>query len=179
MGNSSGHIFISGIKHSGKTTFARLLAEERGWIFADADDLVLERIRPCSVREYYKNSGKAAFMEKEKDAVRDFIASGHGPFFLALGGGACDNDELMDLARKDGKIVYLAREEGQMLDVVMRHGCPAFLDPDDIQGSFHRLYVERDRKYRSYADLVVDLGPYADRMETLRMLSARLMEEGL
>lgn len=179
MGNSSGHIFISGIKHSGKTTFARLLAEERGWIFADADDLVLEKIRPCSVREYYKQYGKAAFMGKEEDAVRDFIVSTPQPFFLGLGGGACDNDTLMDFVKRDGKLVYLVRDEKQMLDVIMRHGCPAFLDPEDIQGSFHRLFVERDRKYRSYADIVVDLGPYGDRTGTLRMLSARLMEEGL
>ena len=35
-----------------------------------------------------------------------------------------------------------------MLPVILRHGVPAFLDPDDLQGSFHALYQRRDAIYR-------------------------------
>ncbi len=179
MGNLSGHIFISGIKHSGKTTFARLLADKYKRPFIDSDDLVLEKIKPYSVREYYQKYGKGHFMAMEEEAVKEFLNGSNGMFFLSLGGGACDNNGLMDLVKKNGKLIYLVRDEKDMLDVILRHGRPAFLDPKDLNGSFHKLYLERDEKYRSYADLVIDMGPYRDRIETLDMLVKKLEEAAL
>lgn len=179
MGNLSGHIFISGIKHSGKTTFARLLAEKYKRPFIDSDDLVLEIIKPYSVREYYQKYGKGHFMAMEEDAIKGFLNNNNGMFFLSLGGGACDNKGLMDLVKENGKLIYLVRDEKDMLEVILKHGRPAFLDPEDLEGSFHKLYIERDEKYRSYADLTIDMGPYRDRIETLEMLVKKLEAEAL
>ena len=61
-------LYFTGIKHSGKTTQARLVSERLSLPFSDADDLILKEIN-TSIREFYKEYGKEAFMEKEYDAV--------------------------------------------------------------------------------------------------------------
>ena len=168
-------LFFVGIKHSGKTTQARLVSKLAGLPFRDADDLILETLSGESVREAYRREGKEAFMKRELDAVRAFIIS-NDSFILSLGGGASDNTPLMDLMKENGKIIYLKRKEEEMLPVILRHGIPAFLDGKDLEGSFHRLYERRDRIYSSYADLVVDLGSYGDKEKTAERTASRLKE---
>ena len=171
-------IFFAGIKHSGKTGMAKLVSAMSGLPCADSDDLILPLIQPMSVREFYKTDGKVAFMEKEAEAVREYISS-HDSFIISLGGGACDNSALTDMIRSNnGRIVYLKRPENSMLPVILKHGVPAFLDPDDIEGSFHEVYERRDAMYRKVADLIIDLGPYGDKAEAAVLIAGKLKENG-
>ena len=151
-------LFITGVKHSGKSTWARIIAARLGVERADSDELMLARgIK--SVREFYKSEGPEAFMKAELDAVSSYISS-HDDFVLSLGGGAADNKALMDLIASSGTLVYLQRDEDLLLKRMLTHGIPAFLDADDVEASFHRLFVRRDGIYREYADVIIDLGPY-------------------
>ena len=147
------NLFILGIKHSGKTTFARLLAERLNLESVDSDDLVKEEIKPLNIRDYYKKEGSAGFKRKEFEAVSLYLENTKGPVIMSLGGGASDNEELIDLLKKNGKLIYLKRNEEEMLPVILKHGIPAFLDEDDLPGSFHRVYKRRD-VIRDLGDLV-------------------------
>ena len=166
-----------GLKHSGKTTFAKLYAERCSILFEDADHLIQRRIRPLSVREYYRQQGKERFMELEFDAVDDFLLANSRPFVLSLGGGASDNTALMEGIGKYGRLIYLHREESDMLPVILRDGIPPFLDENDVEGSFHRLYERRDAIYSRYADKVIKLGPYTDLNENFELLLDYLKED--
>ena len=168
------NLFIAGIKHSGKTTFARLLAKRLELESVDSDDLVLRRIAPLSIREYYAKEGKESFMRTELDAIKEFVSTQESAFIMSLGGGASDNSELIEYIRENGKLIYLRRKEKEMLPVILKHGIPAFLDPEDLEGSFHRLYQKRDGIYRTIADKTVDMGCYRDREETLESLIEQL-----
>ncbi len=170
-------LYFTGIKHSGKTTQARLAAALLSLPYSDSDELILSTIEEESVREFYKKHGKASFMEKEAEAVMKFTEE-HPSFILSLGGGVADNTPLMDYMKKHGKIIYLQRKESEMLPVILKHGIPAFLDPNDLEGSFHKVYEERDSIYRNMADLSVDLGPYRDKAETAEELVRKLKENG-
>ena len=68
------NLFFTGMKHSGKTTFARGTAERFSLTWADADDLILERIAPLSVREFYRSEGKEAFMRAGGGKVLHLIS---------------------------------------------------------------------------------------------------------
>lgn len=171
-------LFFVGIKHSGKTTFARRIAGRFGYSFHDADDLMLSSLQGLSVRQFYIEYGKDEFMRKEAESVRDLLSSSSESIVLSLGGGAADNAMLMDLLKESGSIIYLVRKEEDMLPVILRHGIPAFLDKDDLEGSFSRVYARRDRAYRQYADHVIDLGPYRDKDETEIELYEALKELG-
>lgn len=171
-------LFFTGIKHSGKTTFAKMTAEALSLPVMDADDLVTPLLEGMTVREYYQTYGIDAFKKKETEAVATYTEQAESAFVLSLGGGACDNPLLMDYLKKNGKILYLRREEKDMLPVILNHGVPAFLDPNDLEGSFHKLYVRRDALYREQADLVLDLGPYGSKTETAARILEALKEAG-
>ncbi|MBO8436768.1 MAG: hypothetical protein IAA97_07315 [Spirochaetes bacterium] len=170
-------LYFTGIKHSGKTTQARLVASMLSVNYADSDDLVLSLTKAESIREYFREYGKERFMEAETEALRLYLSE-NSDFILSLGGGAADNTALMDLIQKTGKIIYLKRNESEMLPVILKHGMPAFLDPEDVEGSFHKVYTIRDAIYTSKADLIVDLGHYGDKEESARMLLGKLKENG-
>lgn len=169
------NLFFTGMKHSGKTTFARGTAERFSLTWADADDLILERIAPLSVREFYRSEGKEAFMREEREAVRSFISS-HDGYVLSLGGGAADNTEVMEMLKKKGKVIYLTRDEDLILERIMKKGLPPFIDPEDPKGSFHPIFQRRDAAYRSYMDLEIPLGPYGSKEDTLDLI-VRTLEE--
>ena len=177
MQDRRGILFFTGIKHSGKTTFAKRIASRLGFEFKDADDLISAHIGDMSVREFYRQKGKEAFMEVEKEAVSSFLSSAPSSLVLSLGGGASDNTPLMEEMKEKGTIIYLRREKEDMLPVILRNGVPAFLDKDDIQGSFSALYERRDGIYRRYADLIVDLGPYGDKDQTENLIYRALKEK--
>ncbi len=168
-------LFFVGIKHSGKTTQARLVSSILSLPFCDADDLIKEGLNGESVRDVYKREGKEAFMERERNAVHEYIMA-HDAFILSLGGGASDNTSLMEEMKKNGKIIYLKRKEEEMLPVILKHGIPAFLDENDLEGSFHKLYERRNRIYEEYADLVIDLGSYGDKAKTAERTAKALKE---
>ena len=75
MQDRRGILFFTGIKHSGKTTFAKRIASRLGFEFKDADDLISANIGDMSVREFYRQKGKEAFMEVEKESVSSFLSS--------------------------------------------------------------------------------------------------------
>ncbi len=177
MGNKS-NLFFTGIKHSGKTTFARLIAIDCNYAFSDSDDLITPKIYPLSIREFYKENGKEAFMALEFECVKAYIESQNTPFILSLGGGASDNTPLMEELRKNGKLVYLQREDEDMLPIIVELGIPPFLDENNVKGSFHELYERRDRIYRNFADTVINLGAYGDKNEKKLEIIKTLKELG-
>lgn len=164
------NLFILGIKHSGKTTFARLLANHLSLTSIDSDDLILNSIAPFTVREYYKKFGSDEFKKQEYASVKRFIREQDHPFIMSLGGGACDNKALIELLKENGKLIYLRRNEEEMLPVILKHGIPAFLDENNLKSSFHEVYERRDKAYSSLADKIIEMGPYRDRGETLSMM---------
>lgn len=161
-------LFFAGIKHSGKTTMARLCAKRLGIPCHDNDDLLFETIHDeyPDVRTFYRAVGPERFMKQEAAALRDFINKGiprsmepsaKPKMIIALGGGACDNDELMDIVKRHGMSCYLANDPQVLLKRILRHGVPPFLDPEDTEGSFAKLYERRDGLYRSICDFVIQL----------------------
>lgn len=170
-------LFLLGIKHSGKTTFGKLLAKKYGITGSDSDDLVLKEIAPENIREYYAEHGKESFHEIEYRAIDNFLEENkEKDFVLSLGGGVSDSPETLDLLKGKGILIYLKRSEGEMLSVILKHGVPAFLDAKNIENSFHKIYQERDSIYSAAADLVIDMGPYRDREETLLFLDEKIRE---
>lgn len=217
-------LFFAGIKHSGKTTMARLCAKRLGIPHYDSDDILLETIKADypDIRNFYRDAGPEQFKNREAKALRDFIGnlscddvpsdtgvdssavptssssanpptpestpeSTATPFLanvhakdaderrmprmiIALGGGACDNDELMDIVHQNGTSCYLAHDPQVLLRRILRHGVPPFLDTADIEGSFAKLYVRRDGLYRSGCDFVIQLPDCENPEETCSFL---------
>lgn len=151
--------FITGMKHSGKTSAAMYVAQRTGSLFADSDALILEDVRDvyASIRECYRTEGKKAFMDREFQAVSGFLdAHLDEDLCISLGGGACDNRKLMDLCRASGVIVVLREPADALYARIVEGGIPPFFDPLHPRESFAVLYEQRNTLYNAFGDAIID-----------------------
>jgi shikimate kinase len=160
-------LFFCGLKHCGKSTLGSLIAEKHHLQFSDADDLILDSLqtqyaRKITVREYYRTFGREAFAEIEFASLRNYLAQSadakKSRLLVALGGGACDNNRLIQHIRiSGGTIFYIQQDEKILLTRIMKNGIPPFLDQNAPEVSFHNLFRERDEKYRVISDYIIDI----------------------
>ena len=157
--------FLTGIKHSGKSnvgkTAASLIARERNAVFVDTDDLIVQALPSgySGIRDFYRREGKDAFMDLEYRSLKKYLSSVKEDLtiIIATGGGACDNTRMVSLMKESGTVLYLCLKEETLLRRIQKKGIPPFLDENDIENSFHTLFVSRDREYRHICDFVVPL----------------------
>ncbi len=160
-------IFFCGLKHCGKSTLGRLIADKHHLHFSDADDLILDtlqrkNLRSSTVRDYYRTFGREAFAEIEFASMHSFLeksAKAKEPELLvALGGGACENTLLIQhIKLSGGTIFYIQQDEQVLLARIMKSGIPPFLDQKAPEVSFHSLFTERDAEYRLISDYIIDI----------------------
>ena len=85
---------LTGFMGSGKSTTGPLLAEQLGWRFLDADE-VIETEASMRIAEIFAREGEAAFRRREREAI--LRLAGEDGLVLALGGGAIEADEIREL----------------------------------------------------------------------------------
>lgn len=173
-----GILFFCGIKHSGKTTLGSLVAKKAGYRSIDNDDLILkDRPELLSIRELYGSEGKDAFMAQEAASLQAYLTPLPKNTIISLGGGACDNERLISLAKASGTMVYLKVAEKILLKRILQGGVPPFLDSNNVELSFSELYSSRDARYGKFSDIVIELPPYTDIYESATYLFSKLSEE--
>lgn len=164
-------LFLGGIKHSGKSTLGRLLAEEADLPFYDSDDLTVSAARQrglevSTARELYRLAGADGFKQHEAEALLEIVGAASGPEsgpgtpgrrVVALGGGAIDNPAALEVIDRNGYLVYLHVDAEILWMRVIRRGRPAFLTSDRPYDEFMALARRRDTAYRRRARLVVEL----------------------
>ncbi len=158
---------LIGMKHCGKTTTGRRLAELSGRVFLDLDELVRFRFAAehrlessPAVREIYRTHGRREFQRYERAAVEEFAdrASAHaGTCVLACGGGVVENTPAIERLAAISVVVYLDDDPDVLFDRVAAGGIPPFLDSADPRAAFTALWSVRDPLYRAYADLVIEI----------------------
>lgn len=195
-------ISLCGIKHCGKSTQGKRLAAALGLDFYDTDDLIFEQTG-MDARAIYKSQGKDAFMAAELKAceyLRDTLqaegsqaqeAAAVKRAVIATGGGICENEPAIALLKQLGTIVYLEAPEITAAGRIVREArfladgtiqnLPAYIanknpsDQKEVRAVFHDFYMERTKKYRSLADITVQV--QGSRSEnTKKILSALGLE---
>ncbi len=173
-------VFLVGIKHSGKSALGRFASQTiPNATFYDSDDLILERLTPpnTTLRQYYREAGQTAFMEKEYRAVKELIEQLKGGLvIISLGGGACDNGPLISLMQSVGQIIYLKVDAAPLYKRILKGGIPPFLNQDDPETSFHTLYRQRDAQYRKLSDYVLQLSDCRSVEENGQIVAKKLLE---
>lgn len=139
-------IVLMGIKHCGKSTQGRLIAEKLNVPFYDTDE-VLEDVNGASARTIYLTKGEAAFKEAERDAcavivnknaeMKEAVAgtesgsSGAGGMqkhiggVVATGGGICNNAEALAVLRTNAVFVFLCADESLAAERIVRESVVA------------------------------------------------------
>lgn len=157
------NIVLIGFKACGKTTYGVQVAWQLNRTFVDIDQVIEAlyyeplsgRTDHLSCREIYEKQGEAYFRLLERAAVRKarFIREG----VIATGGGTVlDFFSYVELKRL-GPLVYLKVEREELYQRILKlPELPAYLDPDDIEGSFGRIYEARLPTYEHVADHTID-----------------------
>ncbi len=101
----STRIFLVGLPASGKSSFAKKLAEEIGLPFLDLDNEIVAS-SGCSIPEIFKSQGEDHFRVLERDQLRKVIAE-NDQFVLATGGGTPCFFDNMDNMNANGTTIYL------------------------------------------------------------------------
>jgi shikimate kinase len=158
-------LLLLGMKHCGKSTIGRALGHRWHVQFHDVDDLTCaihaaETGQEMTFRQIYAQLGGEYFRRCEGAAVESIFRRclDQDPWtILALGGGTAENPAAADRLADAQAKAYLHVEPDELLRRIERTGLPAFLDPDDVNGSFRRLYRRREPAYQALADVTVEL----------------------
>ncbi len=145
--------FFAGIKHSGKSTHAKLFAKYKNLPFYDLDRYIEKNIKYKSVRELYKAEGQEAFKAAEYKSLVKLLEEEKEDKVIALGGGICDNDKAFELC---DNLIFIDINEQTLFSRINYLGLPPFLQ-DDPKNQFHSLFIKRRPLYLNKAKLVIEL----------------------
>lgn len=166
-------IVLLGLKHCGKSTHGKLLAEKMGVPFFDIDD-VIEQMTGTSVRELYKNKGPVAFFQAEEKACIKVISENEGKnIVISTGGGICDNQPALHALRDCEDFIFLRLDINQSVKRIMNNikevvpgyfeNVPAFVQKhnpksmQDIKNILTKIFMDRYSHYEAIADIIVDI----------------------
>lgn len=166
-------IVLLGLKHSGKSTLGKMLAQKLGYEFEDTDSLI-EAATGMSVRDYYTKNGPNAFMLVEEEVCKELSENLNArKIVIATGGGICDNPPALMHLKAQGQFVLLNNDIRLSVERIVKKveevqpgvftNIPAFIrnqNPetiDDIKKMLRAKFIERTELYKGISDVTVDL----------------------
>ena len=181
-------VFI-GIKHCGKSTQGKLLAQKLQRKFYDSDELLSAEymIRYAAAREESSpraimvRHGEEFFRRFEADVIRKILnGSVDNVGVLALGGGVPVNPFLSTEEIKElGVLVYLDAAPELAFERIAAGGIPPFLAGNDPCGKFMELFEKRTPRFREIADITVKVPVEPVAEELCNMIYKELADKSL
>lgn len=155
-------VILIGLRGSGKSTVAKLLAHRSGCPAIDLDDHTPARLGAKDAADALRVHGQDAFRLAEFEALRELLATPRAAV-LALGGGtptAPGAAELLNTSRLRGaaRVIYLRcsasalRSNLENTDLTTRPSLTGMGVLEEVQ----QLLELRDPLYRQLADAVID-----------------------
>lgn len=163
------NLVLTGMKHCGKSTIGRILADRWGCPFYDVDPMIeavysCETGRELPVREIFGRHGEEYFHRIEGQVVCDLylrLSTPGSSAVVALGGRTATNPVISELLGAIGLIVHLKVDPEVLFERVARAGLPPFLDEQDPAGDFAALCRKREPYYERLASIIVDVNGLA------------------
>lgn len=138
------NIVLVGMPGCGKSTVGRLLAEQTGKQFIDADT-ALEEAAGRKITDIIPNNGVEAFRSLETQTLADWGKK--SGLVLATGGGCVTKERNYPLLHQNGTIVWLTRDLSSL---------PTDGRPLSQSGKLEEMFRQREPMYRRFADLIID-----------------------
>ena len=137
------NLVLIGMPGCGKTAVGRLLAEQMGRPFYDADALLTERYG--DIPTIFAEQGEAAFREMETEILAE-LGKRSGAV-VATGGGCVTRPENRPLLRQNGRLIWLRRPLADL---------PTEGRPLSQSTALTELLERREPLYRAWAQHTVD-----------------------
>ena len=158
---------FTGMKHCGKSTMGRAWAEYLNAPFYDTDDMIVEEYQKeqdssvKTVREIYIRHGEQFLKEQEfklMHRLQDEILPASENSVVSLGGGLPINDNLTELLKEIKTVIYLKQPYELLFKRVAATGKVPFLNDDNPEEHFYEICREREKYYKSCADITIEVG---------------------
>jgi len=154
------HIVLTGMKHTGKSTLAAIIAEGLALPFFDTDTVIFE-LCGKTPRALFDEGGAPLMMEKELLACEKLISGERS--VIATGGGLADNEKAITILAPRSLMVYIDTPFDLLFNRIMESAkleerLPRFLDGPDPEGLFKELFTRRSKTYATIADVRIETG---------------------
>ncbi len=140
--------YLVGYMYSGKSTFGRRLAAEKGMGFLDLDRAFEERYH-YTVPRFFAQFGEEAFRKLETQMLYETAALDN--VVIATGGGTPCHSNNMDFILANGTAVYLQMSVDDLAQRALHSRNPRplmqGLTPDEIRAKIERQKNEREGVY--------------------------------
>src|SRR5262249_25682645 len=148
LGTCTMNVILIGLRGTGKTTVARLLAERLSWPWFDADEEIEARAGK-SIAGIFADDGEEAFRDWESRVVAELAArDGAG---LAWGGGAVLRPENRAAIERQGRIVWLTASPQTLASRVEADRATAASRPNlTAAGGITEIIATRDARREIY-----------------------------
>lgn len=178
IANLPDFIFLCGFMGAGKSTIGRRLAEELEVPFADLDTII-EDAAGKSIPDIFEDEGEEQFRELERKHLLKTIRNFKG--VLALGGGALQNQHLVDHIKINGLLIFIEtpfsvifeRITGQKHRPLLLKEDGALKEKDKLQKELKTLYQQRLPRYRQ-AELTIQTKNQSSVEETVAALARKI-----
>ncbi len=152
-------IYLTGFMAAGKSSVGRALANELNLPFLDLDKY-LEEKENRRITQIFQKNGEAYFREKERQYLKELARSYKG--ILALGGGSLQNQNIVNLLKETGILVYIETPTDVTLERVLRNTKrPIVLDkngklkPKEVLKKELDTLFETRKKFYNQADIKI------------------------
>ena len=151
------NLILIGYRGTGKTSVGRLLAQQLGWNFVDADDEV-EHSADKSIAQIFSDDGEEVFRDLEQRIVAELCQ--RKQHVVSLGGGAVLRDTNRAAIQSGGTVVWLTASPATIqqrleLDPATRARRPNLTQQGGLD-EIETVLKQREKFYRACADLEVD-----------------------
>ena len=153
---SAALLFLTGPRGSGKSTVARLLADELGWDWLDADE-VLETRCGQSIRSLFAAEGEAGFRDREAAVLAELCRLQR--HVVATGGGVVLRESNRELLRASGCVVWLTADVETLWQRLCEDNTTVERRPNLIRGGreeIAEIMRIREPLYRICADFIIE-----------------------
>ncbi|MEG0250843.1 MAG: shikimate dehydrogenase [Peptostreptococcus sp.] len=137
-------IYLVGLPASGKTTFAKVLADYLGYNFLDLDQYIENSIN-MSVSDIFEKYGEDRFRQIESQALKDTCNMKNT--VIATGGGIVEKEENRKFLKGFDNVFYLKRDIKDILDTVNLDERPI------LRNSPEKLYTLYKKRHSFYEDV--------------------------
>lgn len=145
------NIFLCGFMATGKSTIGRIISKKLNKSFKDLDKVIIEKEKK-SIKEIFDEKGEVYFRDKEWEYLLELTRTFKG--VVALGGGALQNQRIIDHLKLHGLLVYIKTPIDIIVERVLRNTKrPIVLDAQGKIKSKETLFTDLKALYSKRVNL--------------------------